>query len=372
MYERGKISAYQMALILYPTIYSTAILFVPTITAKYAGRDMWIAPVFAAVTGIITAYIIYRLHKRYPEETIIEYSSHLIGRFPAKLLGFAYIFFFLFMGGYVLREYVSFINISFLPRTPILVIVGSIIMVSSVAVSGGIEVLGRVSQVLIPIFILPIPIFIALLVKDMVIQNIQPILENGLTPVVRSSVTPQAWFGEVFIMALILPYVSNRVKALKWSILSIITVMLSLVSLNLMCILLFGEITVSYSFPVFKAIRFISFSDFFEHLESFVIAFWILGIFVKITALYYSVVLSAAQTIGIKDYKQIVLPMGLLLILFSIWEFPSLQEQMEFTETIFPIYVPFMTTVIPALLLIISAIQNKKKDKKKAQTISAT
>ncbi|PLT35415.1 endospore germination permease [Bacillus sp. V5-8f] len=357
MIEKGKISAYQLGLLIYPTIYATAVLFVPAVTGKYAGRDMWLSPILGSITGFITALILYRLHKSYPDETIIQYSKHIIGRKLSFILSFLYIFFFLFLCGFIMREYATFIITSFLPRTPLIVIIVSFVLVCAVAVSGGVEVLGRAANIFVPLFIFPIPIFVLLLTGDMDLKNALPILEDGLKPAILGAVSPHGWFSEVFLISMLLPYVGNREKGLKWTLISIVAVITSLVSLNLMCIFLFGEITASYTYPVFKAIRYISVSEFFEHLEAAIISVWIIGAFVKMTVFYYALVLGTAQWLQLSDYKPIVLPLGFIITLFSIWEFDNLQEQIRFSETVFPFYVPFMLTLIPFLLLVIDWVR---------------
>ena len=94
--EKGKISALQMAILLYPTIVATALLGVPGITAKYAGNDLWLSPILASLIGYVTVYIAYQLHKLYPNQTVIQFSEQIIGRFAGKILGFLYLFFYIF------------------------------------------------------------------------------------------------------------------------------------------------------------------------------------------------------------------------------------------------------------------------------------
>ena len=72
--EKGKISSLQMAVMMYPTIVATAILTVPSITAKYAKNDLWLSPIWASFIGYITVYIVCQLHKLYPNQTIIQCS----------------------------------------------------------------------------------------------------------------------------------------------------------------------------------------------------------------------------------------------------------------------------------------------------------
>jgi spore germination protein KB len=45
MVEKGKITALQMGIMMYPTIIATAILIVPGITAEKAHLDLWVSPI---------------------------------------------------------------------------------------------------------------------------------------------------------------------------------------------------------------------------------------------------------------------------------------------------------------------------------------
>ena len=364
MLENGKISSYQLALMIYPTIFATAILTVPAISHSYAGRDMWISPILGSLNGFFTAYILYQLHKIFPNETIFEYSKHIIGKFPSKVLTCLYVFFFLYMSGFLLREYADFIIITLLPDTPRVVIMGSLVLVSSFAISGGLAVLGRASSLFIPVFIIPIPIIMFILFQDFDTTQIFPILENGLKPPLLGAAVPQAWFSEVFIISVLLPFLRDRKQGMKWITISLIAIMLSLICVYLITLFLFGDLTSFYTYPVFKAIRYISFMDFFEHLEAAIIPGWMLGAYIKLTVFFYILVLGAAQCLNLSSYKSLILPFGFLVTLFGLWEFYNLQAQTEFTRTVFPYLLPITLTLIPALLLVMAKIKIRKQQKK--------
>ncbi|MDM5154509.1 endospore germination permease [Bacillus sp. DX1.1] len=360
--EKGKISSFQMALMIVPTIIATAILIVPSITGKFAGRDMWISPILASLNGFFTAFLMYRLHKIYPNKTFIQYSEHIIGRIPGKVLGFVYLFFFLHTCGSICREYADFVIGSFLPKTPMIVVLGSIIFVCAFAVRGGVEVIGRVAQLLIPLFILPLFLLI-LLLSDLKPVNMLPIMEHGIMPSVMGAAVPQGWFAEIFMISMLLPFLTDREKGMKWSVFSVIVAMLTLTYTNIMGILHFGNSVISYAYPLFSAFRYISIAGFFEHLESVVITFWILGVFVKISVFYYALVLGTAQWLQCSNYRPIVFPLGFLLMLFGIWVASAEQEMTRFLGEVFPFYGALMFTLIPLLLLLIAIIHKKWKDK---------
>ncbi len=174
--EKGKISALQMALMMYPTIVATAILSVPSIIAKYTKNDLWLSPILSSLIGYVTVYIAYKLYQLYPKQTVIQFSEQIMGRFAGKLLGLLFLFFYIQLTGQITRAYAEFIVDSFLVNTPISVIIASMIFICALIVSVGIEGLGRAAQLFFPIFTFPLLILIFLLFPDLELKNIFPIL----------------------------------------------------------------------------------------------------------------------------------------------------------------------------------------------------
>ena len=155
--EKGRISALQMAFMMLPTIAATAVLGVPGITAKYAKNDLWLSPILASLIGYVTVYLAYKLHKLYPKQTVIQFSEHIMGRFAGKMLGFLFLFFYIQVAGLTIREYGEFIVSSFLPNTPISVIMASMIFLCGFAVREDLEVLGRAARIVITCFFISTP-----------------------------------------------------------------------------------------------------------------------------------------------------------------------------------------------------------------------
>lgn len=361
MMEKGKISAFQMALLIEPTITATAILSVPAISGKFAERDLWISPILGSLTGFITVFIVIQLHKLYPKETIFQFSRHIIGRLPGNLLGFSYLFFFLYINGIICRQYADFVITYFFPKTPLIVIIGSMILVCSFAVRGGLEVIARVAQILIPLFILS-PILFILLIPEIKPSNLFPIMENGILPPFLGAISPSAWFSEVFLISMILPFVTNQEKGSKWGAITIIVIVFHLVLTDIVSIFLLGNLATYFNYPVFVGFRYISVVNFLEHLESLVIAIWVMGAFIKISVFYYGLALGTAQWLHLTEYRNLVYPLGFVEIILSIWSFSDAQELYKFLETVIPFYIPFFMTFLPMLLLLIAVIRKKEKD----------
>ncbi|WP_083402479.1 GerAB/ArcD/ProY family transporter [Bacillus sp. MUM 116] len=196
--EKGKISAFQMAVIMYPAILATSILTVPSITAPYAKQDLWISPLWACPIGILLVLVLLKLNKLFPGYNIIQYSEQIMGRFIGKILGIIFLFLFFYNSSFVLREYTEFIITTALPKTPIIVVISCMTLVSAYSVMGGVEVLARAALVFLPLFTIPLMIMAVMLLPDFKPLNILPILGNGILPSLKGAFFLVTWFSDFF------------------------------------------------------------------------------------------------------------------------------------------------------------------------------
>ncbi|XEC94703.1 endospore germination permease [Paenibacillus tarimensis] len=357
MLEKGKISALQMGIMMYPTVIATALLLVPAITTHHAGRDMWISPLWASLVGFLTVYFAGQLNKLYPNDTIIQYSSRIVGVIPGKIIGLLLLFFYLHVNGVIIREYGEFVVGAFLTRTPLIAVAGIMTLACAMAVRGGVEVLGRLGQMSVPVILLLLLFILVLLLGDLEIKNMFPVMEKGWMPSFKGAVTPMGWFSEFVLMSFLLPYLKDRKKGLKWGMISVAAVMSTMLLSNLAVLFVLGEITGSLTYPVMSVVRYISIADFLEHLEALVMAIWVVGAFIKISVFYYILALGTAQWLNLSDYRPLVFPLGILLVLFAIWSAPNLPELAHFLGTSSAFYLMSVQTVLPLLLLIVASLR---------------
>ncbi len=358
--EKGRVSAFQMAVMMYPTIVATAILNVPSITGKYAKNDLWLSPILASIIGYMTVYLAYKLHQLYPKQTVIQFSEHILGRFAGKTLSFLFIFLYIQSTGQIARSYAEFIVDSFLFNTPISLIIASMVFLCALIVSGGLEGLGRAAQLFFPIFFLPQLVLIILVFPDFEFKNIFPILEEGVMPSIKGAIVPGGWFTEFFLISFLLPFVADGKKGLKHGMMTVFAVMLTLVMVNLIVLFVLGQTTASRVYPLMQVARYISIAGFFEHLESVVMAIWIVGAFVKISVFYYAAALGTAQWLNLSDYRPVVWPIGILIVEFSLWSLPNTMDLARYLEGVLPYYLLLIQTIIPLFLLVIAVVRKRK------------
>lgn len=356
-----KISSLQMAMMMYPTIVATAILSVPSITAQYAKQDLWLSPILASMIGFMIVFITIKLHKFYPEQTVIQFSEQIIGRIPGKVISFFIILFYLEGTGEITRGYAEFIVGTFLYQTPISVVIISMVLLCAVAVYGGLEVIGRITQLFFPIFIIPLFILILLLSPDFETGNILPVLEKGMIPPVKGAIPLSGWFSEFFIMIFLLPQLTDKKKGMKHGMMTVLFVMTTLVIVNFTVFFVLGPTTASKVYPLMNASRYISYADFLENLDSIIMAVWIIGIFIKISVFYYVSAIGIAQLLNLTDYRPIIWPIGILIVEFGFWGLPNTMVYGHYDVKAWPFYANFIQVIIPLTLLLIAIIKKSRK-----------
>lgn len=341
----------------------TAILTVPAITVKSAGQDAWLSIVVATLAGLLIAWLVVSLSLRFPGKTLFEYTEEILGKAPGKIFGLLYIWlFFLYIGSGAVREFGVFLVTAMMPDTPIIVFHIAVIAVAAYAVRNGLEVLSRFNQLFIPVTALLAVVFI-LSAKDMKVARLLPVFDTGLIPIVKGAVAPTMWLGEIVTLAMIIPYLNKPREAYRVAALSILLCSFFLAASILEGLLIFGpNMTGHWIFPTFNAVRVVSIANFLERLESVILMLWILGGIAKVGVFYYAAVLGSAQWLGLKDYRPLVLPVGVILTALSIllWG----ENIVDMLHFIAQVYVPFCLIVlevgIPLLLLVVALARGKR------------
>ncbi len=358
MIEKEKISASQLGKMIYLAITPTAILTAPGITFKFAKQDLWLSPIWA-FSGLIAVFVVLRLHRMYQGQNFVQACERILGRFPGKMMGLIYWLFYLYLNGIILREYGEFVVGAFLLNTPLIVVLGSMVLVCAITVRGGVEIVGRFSELFLPAFIILFLLIIVPIIPDLRVAHMLPVMGEGIMPSIAGSFVLQIWFSELLTASFLLPFVTDQKKAAKSIWITLFAIILTLVVSNLVTLLLLGDLTGSYTYPFLILARYINLAEFFTHLEALFMAIWVLCTFVKICVFYYVTVLGAAQWMNLSDYRPIVFPLGLLLTLFSIWVASSFQELTHAISTSVIFAMLTMFVAIPVILLCMAWVKQR-------------
>lgn len=351
--EIYKISGRQLFWLFVIGVLGTNILFLPGLAAESAGKDAWMTPVLSTFSGLGIIWVAVGLAGRFPGKTLIDYLPKVFGRLPGKFLGLLYLCFFFYLTGLIVRESTTFITTAILTKTPPVVITTMLLLPVAYAVSKGSEVIARVNEWVFMIIIFSIFLIVSLVLKEGDINNITPILDRGIVPVLKGSLAPTAFRAEVALMILMLAPALNKQKELAWrSVQAVLLIGLVMVATTLANSFVFEEHEAArIVFPTYELARMISVGEFLERFDPVVLITWISGTFVKISIFYYISVVAGTQVFGLSTYRPLIIPAGIMFISLSSLEFTSLLKMRSFLAQTWPFLGLTFEFILPLAVL---------------------
>ncbi|RXZ79028.1 spore gernimation protein [Paenibacillaceae bacterium] len=355
--EKGVISSSQLGLLFFLSILTTGILTAPSPIYSVAYRDIWISSLIGSLPAYGIILIVHALHRKYPGMTFIEYSTKVYGKVIGKIIGLLFLLFTLHTTGVVVRQFSEFMAVGFFPRTPLIVLAAVIIFTSACAVRGGVEIIGRFPQLFTPIVLVLLMFIIVPLIPDFNVKELLPVMENGPLPPIKGALILQQWFLLYSVTSFYLPYVADGKRSLRWSLYSLTALVIVMLIGHVCTVMVLGEVTAQYNFSFMNLSRYIQIAGFFEHLQSIVMAIWVFSLFVRLSTTYYILALGTAQWLNLSDYRMLVMPIGILIVVFSLWSLPSIAS---YSSAIAPntFYYIIMLGGVPLLTWLVSSIRH--------------
>lgn len=252
----------------------------------------------------------------------------------------------------------EFIKIVSFERVPYVVLIGAIVFLSVYVLREGLIVLGRFSNLFSKFVIFLILLTSILIIPEMDIDNITPVLYDGMRPVIEG-----AYILFSFPLAQLIPFVAifNNLKTKKSSykiyLKGILIGGFVLLTVSLINMLVLGPyVASSLFFPSHATLKRLHFGVAIQRIEIVADGIFLLGGFVMFSTYLLACSKALSRTFGFADYKFIVLPIGLLIINFSRFLNEGYIDHLFFVNT-WPTYsFPFLV-IIPFILWITAEIK---------------
>lgn len=359
--NQGNISALQMALLLFQSVLGSSVLLMPSITTQLSGRDMWLTPVLSVGVGYLVVWLAFRLYRLSPDGTFGALLEAVFGKAAGKSLGLLFILFQLHILAFVARDYSEFIVLNFYFKTPVVIVLAGMILLCVWVVRHGIEVLARCGQLFVPVITIITLLVFGLLLPDLDPGLIFPLFEKGAGPALKGSVVVDGWFCQLFLILYLLPRIKDKKAARRWGYWSVTAIGFVMLSANLTILMLLGDSTSHYIYPVLTAARYIALADFFEHVEATVMMVWVLGEFIKISLNFFVVAVGLSQLLQLKKSDALVVPLGFVLLLLCFRAVKDYQTLAAFISTTGTIYILIGYVLFPFLVYMSAVVKKTVK-----------
>ncbi len=331
-------------------------------TAAQAENDMWISIILGVIITI-PIYLIYsRILSLFPEKDIFEISEQVLGKLMGKAMGLLHIWFAFHLGALVLRNYGEFINVLALTATPIIMPMAMFIFICIWGVKLGIEVLGRWAELFALVLFGLLIIFAFLVIPEMKLENIIPVLYNGIAPVIDGAFSAFAFpFGEAVVFLSVFGSLKNSKSAYKvyFSGLLISGVTIMYVLIRNVAVLGSNQLKLLY-FPSYAAIARIDIGTFLQRLEIVVAIIFLIAVFIKICICLLAACIGITKIFKLKDYRKIVTPIGLLMLNLSYLVYDSTMEMFDWVTNFWLYYAFPFQVILPIIIWIACEWQSRK------------
>ncbi|MFD4815071.1 GerAB/ArcD/ProY family transporter [Peribacillus butanolivorans] len=362
MLEKGKIGSRQLTILVILYTVGDSILVIPSIVASEAKQNGWVSGIFSvAIAPLLVVFLYDALRKCYPDLTLVEYSQKILGKWLGKAISLLFISYFFISTATYMREIGDFMTSQIMPDTPIQVIMFLFMSIVLMSARLGLEPLARSAEILFPFVVILLSSLMILLLPEIKFQNLQPVWEGGLKPVIRGSIPFIVFpFIESVAVLMILPFVSQKDRIRKSLFVGQLLAGSVLIIITMLAILVLGvDLTAKEIYPSYKLAQKINIANFLTRLEAILAIIWFITIFFRFSLFFYVTVLGLAQTLKLQDYRPLVFPFGMILLVFTLIMAPNTVYYSNFILDIWPFYAMTFGFLLPLLLLTIAKVHKK-------------
>jgi len=358
--EKAKISSKQLFSLIVLFELGSAVVVGLGMDAK---QDAWLAILLGMFAGLALFLVYGYLFCKYPTLLLTQYTEKILGKYIGRTLAFFYTLYFIYIASRVLRDFGDLIITAIFSQTPLIVVNLLIILVIGYGCYLGIEVLGRTAEIFfIVIMMLGILFMFFVFASNLPkIENLQPVLEEGLKPVLKTAfpLTLTFPFGEMIVFTMLLPYMNKPQQCIRTGLEAMILSGLLLSFTIVINISVLGAHSAANTpFPLLMTIKKVNVADFIQRLDPIALLALIIGGFFKITIFSYAAVIGLSDLFKVKQYQKLIPPICIVTLIASIKIASNFTEHIDIglNEVPFYLHIPFQIG-IPLLLLIITLIR---------------
>ncbi|WP_257346991.1 GerAB/ArcD/ProY family transporter [Pseudalkalibacillus decolorationis] len=361
MLENGKISVRQFTILLILFIVGGSILVVPSQLASEAKQDAWIAAILGLVLSLSLVMLYNALGSRFPDMTLAQYSEEILGKWIGKVVSLLFFFYFFEHTAGLLRLIGDFMTTQIMPETPIQAIHIIFLSIIIMGVRLRIEPIARASEIFFPWFILLFFILVISISPHIEVEKIQPIGEE-VKPIVSGAFQFLGLpFLQLEVFLILYPYINRKKEVKKFYLLGTLIGGVFLIVITFLSIAVLGaDQSTRQMYPSYSLARKINIGDLFQRVEAIMAFIWFITVYFKMAITFYASTLIFAQTFKLKDYRFLTFPLGIIIIVLSIVDFPNIVYFKQFIKTIWTPYSLTYGLFLPLVLLGVAMLRKKR------------
>lgn len=345
--EKGKLANKNAVFLITGFVLGSSVILSP---GPSACNEAWLAILCGGLAGLGLSLVFAAFLKRFPGKTFVEIAEAVLGKFLGKTVAGVYLIYLFHLGSVVMTNVLFFLKNSIYPNTPSWVLLWFMAILAVYCAWSGAEVLSRCSFVFVPLTMFLFLGTLLFIMKDIKIDNFLPLV-TPLKSLAWGSLQALSFpFGETIALLMILPHLKKFDKASGIYMLGLALGGLFLLVGTIRSTGVLGPTTDAHSFPGFSVSKMIDIAGVFTRMEMITGFNFVVTSFLKITALLYGTSLGSAQLLRLRDYRFLVMPWGVLMLLFGLYNFSNIMENIEYAKYSYPIFALIIQLVFPVTI----------------------
>lgn len=339
-----------------------SILVIAALVTSISKQDAWITVLITAAFSIPVIWAYWFLGNQYPNMTFIGIIKILLGNWLGVIVAFTFIAFCLIIACHLPWYISNFMTTQAMLETPAYVINLLFVIAIVLAVLYGIEVIARACELFIYFTSALFFISMLLVLPNARIENLQPVFEKGIIPILKGSVFLSCFitFPLILLMMIYPINLNSTAETKKPLFLGYIWAAFIIFIGILMSILVLGStITAGSRFPVYILAKEINVGVVLTRFEFAIDGIWLVTEFIVAILFFYAGVLGLSELLGLRDYRSIVMPIGLIVLVMSGVVLPNAVYQENWVTLVWTPYVITYGLILPILLIIVFLIKKR-------------
>jgi len=359
MKVQGTLKASELSAIIILTIGIKFSDMTPAIYAQTGKNGYWLMPIISFIVILPSALLLLHLLGKYKNTNLIELIRHILGPKIGSVVSF--ILFLATFGALSMdsKNYVDTINTMYFEESPELILHLVFMFVCVLGAKKGFEAIGSTAWAILPYIKIAIVILLVIVLKDVIWLRIFPIFGGGLKEMVIEGAKKGSVFAELFIITMAYPIVKDKKNFRKGYLIGSFVVLFELLFFFLIyCTFYDYKSITKVAFPFHEMTQYINVGGFFTNIETFFMAFWILGAFFRFMLILYITTWLFGAIFNIKEFEPLVFILALIALTVGSVLGGSIYDNMIRRDNFLDLVTPFLI-LFPVMLWVVAKFKGE-------------
>lgn len=275
------------------------LLQTPNVLAQKSGHDGWIPVIIVGILVAVSLIFIIMLLEKYKNSSIYDISNYLYGKYIGTLFNILILLYLWFAACLNLRLFAETLKINYLRFTPSIVLTFFIISPTFYLCMYGFKAIARFSFI-IWFFLVITYTLLLFSINSCDIKILMPIGESGFSGILGGMGECYYIFLGFEIIVIIYPFITDKEKIIKYSLITQSIVITFFLSIVLICTTFFGENQLQkMAFPLIRLSRTYT-VPIFERIDLLYISSWIPVMVMSVSSYFFPAYYSIQKLFKIK------------------------------------------------------------------------